>query len=270
MSEIKYGFIGTGNMGGTLVAAAAKAVNADCIYISDRNETAAKSLAERVCCNLAEKNEWIAKNCDIVFLGVKPQVLPSLIKEILPALKKRADKPLLVSMAAGVSLQTLSELTLGAFPIIRIMPNTPAAVGEGMMLYAVKDASKEQTDAFLEAVSLTGRVDLIPEQLIDAASAVSGCAPAFVYMFIEALADAGVKCGLPRDKAIEYAAQTVKGAAKNVLESGVHPAQLKDAVCSPSGSTIEGVNALENGGFRGTCMNAVTAAYEKTVKLSEK
>ena len=148
------------------------------------------------------------------------------------------------------------------------MPNTPAMVGEGMMLVA---GNKNVTDwdiaAFKDLMSMSGELDDIPEALIDAATAVSGCGPAFVYMFIEALADGGVKCGLSRDKAIKYAAQTLLGSAKMVLETGRHPEELKDAVCSPGGSTIAGVHSLEKGAFRNAAIDAVEASYKKTQKL---
>ena len=137
-----------------------------------------------------------------------------------------------------------------------------------MILYDGNEkVSALKAEAFEKILSKCGKIDRIPENLIDAASAVSGCGPAFVYLFIEALADGGVLCGLPRDKALTYAAQTLKGAAEMVLETGTHPGALKDAVCSPGGTTIEGVKALEDGGFRANAMEAVIAAYEKTLKL---
>jgi pyrroline-5-carboxylate reductase len=150
------------------------------------------------------------------------------------------------------------------------MPNTPVSVGEGTVLYT---ANSEVTDGeiadFKAAMKFAGVLDEIPEKLIDAASAVSGCGPAFVFMFIESLADGAVACGLPRDKALVYAEQTVLGAARLALESGKHPGELKDAVCSPGGSTIEGVRTLEEGAFRASAVDAVIAAYEKTKTLGK-
>ena len=154
--------------------------------------------------------------------------------------------------------------------MIRIMPNTPVAVGEGMILYdANSTVTDEQIRVFLEGLSAAGCLDRIPERLIDAAGSLSGCGPAFVYLFAEALADGGVECGVPRDKAQLYAAQTLLGAAEMLLATGKHPGELKDAVCSPGGTTIAGVHALENGAFRATVSNAVTAAFEKTAKLKK-
>ena len=150
------------------------------------------------------------------------------------------------------------------------MPNTPAAIGQGMILYTANDLVTEADEAdFLNLMKEAGAFDRLPEQLIDAGSALSGCGPAFVYLFIEALADGGVKCGLPRDKALCYAAQTVSGAAQMVLTDGRHPGALKDAVCSPGGSTIEGVHALEDGAFRGAVMDAVAAAFKRTKELGK-
>ena len=148
-----------------------------------------------------------------------------------------------------------------------MMPNTPAAIGAGVVQYCGRGVTVEELDDFAALLSPAGLVDQVPEGLMDAASAVSGCGPAFAYLFLEALADGGVACGLPRDKAVAYAARMVEGAARMVLESGKHPGELKDAVCSPGGTTIQGVRALEERGFRAAAMDAVIAAYEKTLKL---
>ena len=175
----------------------------------------------------------------------------------------------LLSIVAGMPIEKIAALS-GAERIIRIMPNTPASVGEGMILYDYNDAvTADQLADFSNALSEAGRLDHLPEKSIDAASALSGCGPAFVDLFIEALADGGVACGLPRAKAMAYAEQTLLGTAKLLLETGKHPGVLKDAVCSPGGTTIAGVHALENGGFRAATINAVTAAYQKTLQLKK-
>ena len=148
-----------------------------------------------------------------------------------------------------------------------MMPNTPAAIGAGVVQYCGRGVTVEELDDFAALIAPAGLVDSVPESLIDAASAVSGCGPAFAYLFMEALADGGVACGLPRDKAVSYAAQMLEGAARMVLENGKHPGALKDAVCSPGGTTIQGVRILEERGFRAAAMDAVIAAYEKTLKL---
>lgn len=267
MLDLKFGFIGAGNMGGTLAVVAAK--NVKNILISDADSKKAMDLALSLGA-VAVDNETVANECDYIFLGVKPQILPDVLKNIFENIKNRKHLPVIVSMAAGVSIDTVLSLTSYEMPVIRIMPNTSAAVGEGMILYACKNTNAKQIDVFLKSMSSAGCLDEIPEKLIDAGSAVSGCGPAFVYMFIEALADGGVECGLTYDKAVKYAAQTVLGSAKTVLQTGKHPEVLKNAVCSPGGTTIEGVHALEEGAFRATSMNAVKAAYEKTLKLSGK
>ena len=184
--------------------------------------------------------------------------------------KERSDDYLIVTMAAGVSIKTLCEKIGSAPHVIRIMPNTPAAIGEGMILFTCGEGVTDNDVTLFKAIfDSAGELEEIEERLIDAGSAVSGCGPAFVYMFIDALADGGVKAGLPRDKALRLAAKTVSGSADMVLLSGKHPEALKNAVCSPAGSTIEGVNVLENAAFRAAVMSAVTAAYKRTKELGK-
>ena len=260
---IKIGFIGCGNMGGALAAAAAKYKAAE-IRLFDKDEDKAKALAERIGGIVCDIDDVCA--CELVFLGVKPNIIPIVADEI--AKKVAASGATVISMAAGVSLAKLAVM-LGDLPIIRIMPNTPAEVGYGMILYTANEKGAGTVPLFLESMAAAGKFDAIDERLIDAASAISGCGPAFVYMFIEALADGGVMSGLPRDKAMLYAAETLIGAAEVVKQTGRHPGALKDAVCSPGGSTIEGVKALEDGKMRGTVSGAVVASYEKTLKLGK-
>ena len=263
------GFIGCGNMGGSLASAAAKAIGGKNVFLSDFIGEKAESLAEELFANKSD-NKTIAENCKYIFLGVKPQVIFDTIKEIAPTLKRRKDRYIVVSMAAGISIEAIEKAFGFNPPGIRIMPNTPAQVGKGVILYSCDDEiTVKEREEFEEIFSKAGITDRIPEHLIDAASAVSGCGPAFVYLFIEALADGGVLCGLPREKALSYAAETVKGAAEMVIRSGKHPGELKDNVCSPGGTTIEGVKALEMGAFRATTVNAVSKAYEKTLRLKK-
>ena len=260
---IKIGFIGCGNMGGALAAAATKYKDAE-IRLFDKDEDKAKALAERIGGIVCDIDGVCA--CELVFLGVKPNIIPIVADEI--AKKVAVSGATVISMAAGVSLAKLAVM-LGDLPIIRIMPNTPAEVGYGMILYTANEKGTGTVPLFLESMAAAGKFDAIDERLIDAASAISGCGPAFAYMFIEALADGGVMSGLPRDKAMLYAAETLIGAAEVVKQTGRHPGALKDAVCSPGGSTIEGVKALEDGKMRGTVTGAVVASYEKTVKLGK-
>ena len=262
-----FGFIGTGNMGGALARALAKNVEGDSILLANRSAEKAAALATELGCK-AVSSEAIAKKADYIFLGVKPQMMADLLAQLSPILKEREDRFILVTMAAGLTIQRIRELAVGDYPVIRIMPNTPASIGEGMILYtAGSDVLDIELQIFLAAMAGAGRLSPLPEHLMDAGSAVSGCGPAFVDLFIEALADGGVACGLPRASALEFAAQMVAGSAKLILESGKHPGVLKDAVCSPGGTTIQGVRALEAGNFRGTVMEAVIKAYEKNFDL---
>ncbi|MBQ4612777.1 MAG: pyrroline-5-carboxylate reductase [Clostridia bacterium] len=259
------GFIGAGNMGGALAAAVAKTVGGESVLLADPCADKVAALAAALGARVSD-NDTVAKTSDYIFLGVKPQVMDG----VLSSLDFGDNTPVLVSMAAGLSTAALAAMAAKPLPIIRIMPNTPVTVGKGMILYtATEQVSDEQVSAFLSMLAAAGRLDRIDEARIDAASAVSGCGPAFAYLFIEALADGGVECGLPRAQALEYAAQTVLGAAQMVLDTGRHPGDLKDAVCSPGGTTIAGVHALEDGALRATAMGAVTAAYQRTLELKK-
>lgn len=264
-----FGFIGTGNMGSALARAAAKNLRAENMLLSDSYAPVAEKLAQELGCK-AVSVDTVAANATFIFLGVKPQVIASMLGGIAPTLAKREDRFVLVSMAAGVKIEDIRRMAGGDYPVIRIMPNIPASVGGGVILYDTTDnVSAEETDTFCNVMAAAGLVDKLPEKLIDAGSALSGCGPAFVSLFIEALADGAVACGLPRAQALNYAAQTVEGTAKMLLQSGQHPGQLKDAVCSPGGSTIAGVGALEQGAFRASVMEAVAAAYARTLELGK-
>ena len=269
MAKYQAGFIGAGNMGGALAIAACKHGEPERIVLADHDAAKAQALAENCNCTFAD-NATVATQSEYIFLGVKPQVLPAVLDELAPLLAARTDEFALVTMAAGISMNAIEQQLGGDYPIIRIMPNTPVMIGEGMVLDAVNgEVSDEQEQAFLRLMSAAGSFDKLDEKLIDAGSAVSGCGPAFAYLFVEALADGGVECGLPREKALRYAAQTVLGAAEMVLCTGKHPGELKDAVCSPGGTTIAGVHALEEGAFRSNAMSAVAAAYKRTLELKK-
>ena len=273
------GFIGTGNMGRALAKAVAlknKALSGTeeewNLLLSNRTPEKAETLSREIGGEVTD-NRTIASCADYIFLGVKPQMMGGMLSEIAPQLKERCgedgfQKPfILVTMAAGFSMERIQEMAGGDYPVIRIMPNTPAAIGKGVILYSCNELVPEEAlSEFTKMLSYAGKLYPLPEHLIDAGSSVSGCGPAFVYMFIEALADGGVACGLPRKDAYAYAAQMVAGSAElclKGLKDGVHPGALKDAVCSPGGTTIEGVRTLEEAGFRGAVMDAVIAAFEK-------
>ena len=261
------GFFGVGNMGGALAQAAARSIDPNCLLLADRDTAKAQALADALGCRAAD-NRTVAESCDLLFLGVKPQVIGALLAELSPILAARQTPFTLVSMAAGVQMATVRALAGADYPVIRIMPNTPASVGQGMILYDHTENVDEAALALFRTVlARAGRLDPLPEHLIDAGCAVTGCGPAFVDLFLEALADGGVLCGLPRDKALTYAAQMVLGSAALALERASHPGVLKDAVCSPGGSTIVGVQTLERRAFRSAVIDAVEAAYHKTQAL---
>lgn len=262
---MNYGFLGCGNMGGALVKALSK-VTKD-ITVTDRSGKA-KALADSLGIRYGTAEE-IAATCDRIFLAVKPHMMADLLKPLQQTLQQR--RPLLITMAAGLTVSAIEEMAGGELPVIRIMPNTPVAVGKGMTQFCRTELVDEAAIAsFREDLRFSGQLDELEERLIDAASALSGCGPAYVYLFIEALADGAVACGIPRAKAMEYAAATLIGAGEMVLATGQHPGALKDAVCSPGGSTIAGVRALEQHGFRGTVMDCVAAAFEKNKELGKK
>ena len=265
MAKYEAGFIGAGSMGGALAQAAVKAVGGERVAVSCSTPEHSAETAARLGCT-AETAEKILRESRFVFLGVKPQMIAGVVKKLAGDIA--GSDAIFVSMLAGTSLDRLAELLDGEKKIIRIMPNTPCAVGKGLTLVSANSrvTAAELAD-FKALMAESGLLDDLPEHLIDAASAVSGCGPAYAYMLVEALADGAVKCGVPRTKAIRYAAQMLLGSAELVLESGQHPGALKDAVCSPGGSTIAGVAALEDRGFRGAAIAAVEAAYRRTKEL---
>lgn len=266
---MKLGFIGVGNMGSVLALCAKKSVPGARILVSSRSAEKARAFALANDC-IAADNTQIAQEAKMIFLGVKPHQMKALLEGLSPILSGRTDSFVLVSMAAGLSCDQIEAFAGFPCPVIRIMPNTPSLVGKGCIPYAPGRFATEEDTAELETVLQSADL-LIPlsDSLMDAAASVSGCGPAFAYIFIEALADAGVACGLPRDVSLALAAQTVGGAAEMILQTGKHPAALKDAVCSPGGSTIAGVCALEEHGLRNGAQKAVLAAFQKNQQLGK-
>ena len=261
-----FGLIGAGNMGGAIAKAVSRSLK-DGVLV-DRDQARADSLAAELGFTAVSQEE-AAKECRYLFLGVKPHLAAGVAAELVPLFKERAEAPVLVSMAAGVTTKQLTSWA-GDVPIIRIMPNTPVAVGQGVVLYSKNPfVTEEQEAGFRDVMKLAGGLYPIDESLIDAATAVSGCGPAFAYLMIDAMADGGVACGLPRADALRYAAQTMIGAAQMVLETGKHPAQLKNEVCSPGGSTIQGVRTLEQRAVPAALMDAVILSYEKSAALGK-
>ena len=256
------GFIGTGNMGSALARAAAKSKAADRILLSNRSPEKAMRLAAEIGAE-ATDNRTVAAESDFLFTGVKPQMLEEMLSGILDVLNARTGRFVIVSMVAGKDLNVLKGL-YGSKPVIRIMPNIPVATGSGVTLFTASEGvTPEEKEYLKQLLAASGMVSEIEERLLDAATGITGCGPAYAAMFIEALADGAVACGLPRRQAVEYAAQMLRGTASLILETGEHPGALKDRVCSPGGSTIQGVRCLEEDAFRAAVMNAVIAAYEK-------
>ena len=261
---MKYGFIGCGNMGGAIARALSQETKD--ILISDRSGKA-KALASELGISYGD-NETIAAGCQRIFLGVKPHMMEQVLTPLRPVLEAR--KPLLITMAAGLEIKRIEAMVGASLPVIRIMPNTPTAMGKGVIPYCRNALVEDETLAdWLEDMRHCGMLDCLEERLIDAASALSGSGPAYMYLLLEALADGAVACGLPRAKAMEYAAATMAGAAEMVLATGQHPGELKDAVCSPGGSTIAGVRVLEQHGFRGAAMDCVIAAFKRNQELGK-
>ena len=265
---MKIGFIGLGNMGASLAKAVLQVKTGDQILLANRSQTKVDSFIANFG-GQASSNEEIFAEADVIFLGVKPAQFSDLLSQYQTILKKR-ESLLLISMAAGLTLEKLASLLPSQHRIIRMMPNTPVSIGQGVISYALSaNCQVDDKEVFCQLLQHVGLLFEISEGLIDAATGLAGCGPAFVYLFIEALADAGVQTGLPRETALKMAAQTVVGAGQLVLESQQHPGVLKDQVCSPGGSTIAGVASLEAHAFRGTVMDAVTKAYKRTKKLGK-
>jgi pyrroline-5-carboxylate reductase len=268
--------IGSGNMGAALMKGAAGIAgiaDGGNIGFADADTSKAEAAARSLGALVYASNTEAAMKGDFIFLAVKPQVLPAVLEEIAPALKARLaepNPPVVVSMAAGFSIANIRSLLGSPIPLVRIMPNTPALISQGVIAMTVSPETPADKAAELEKLlSAAGIVDRIEEKYLDAVTGLSGSGPAFVCIFIEALADGGVRAGLPRDKALRFAAQTVLGTAALVKETGRHPGELKDMVTSPAGTTIAGVAALENGAFRGTVMNAVEAAWKRSAELGQ-
>ena len=267
LTDCYIGFIGCGSMGGTLAAVAAKAVGGEKILTADHHPEKLEKLRAdwgTVPSDAAE----IGAKCRYIFLGVKPQGMEGAAAELREALATRVPGSCtVITMAAGLTAAYVSSL-LGDCPVLRIMPNTPAAAGEGVILYAPGPGSTPEDEAaLLTLLSPAGQPVKLPEEKLDAASALSGCGPAFVCLFAEALTDGAVRCGIPRAQALALALQTLRGTAALAQATGTDPALLRGAVCSPAGSTIEGVAVLDRAGVRGAVMDAVTAAYRRTLEL---
>ena len=263
----KVGFVGAGNMGEALIKGLVESslVPADAIVIADSRAARVQQIAEQYGVRAAADNIALVRDADVIILAVKPQIMTPVLREIMPALTNR---PLLVSIAAGVSTATIQSV-LGKYPrLIRVMPNTPALVLEGATAIARSgELDTDDLETAQEIFAAVGRVVVLEEELMDAVTGLSGSGPAYVAIVIESLADGGVKMGLDRVTAMTLATQTVLGAARLIAETGVHPGALKDMVSSPGGTTIAGIAALEEGGIRTTFIRAVERATLRSREL---
>ena len=265
---MKTGFIGCGNMGGILARAAAKAIGGENVTLYDPAKEKTEAIRAEYGCRITDL-KTLAEECEVIFLGVKPQIMKEAAEELLPYLKARKDAPLIVSMAAGVLAEDVSSMLDGA-RVLRIMPNIPAGVGAGVIYYAVEGGATEADEAcFREMMAETGMIVRIPEEKIDAGSAIASCGPAFICLVAEALTDAGIRLGFPPKDAEAYVLQMIYGTAKYALETGTHPANFRTAVCSPAGSTIEGITVLEKYGVRNSFLEAVKASHERSLELGK-
>jgi pyrroline-5-carboxylate reductase len=282
--SITIACIGSGNMGFALMKGTVAVVGGTSIGFSDAAPEKARAAAASLKASVYKSNLEAVEKGDYVFLAVKPQVVPQVLAEIAPVARERLagrKPPVLVSMAAGWTIEKIQSIVGGSgvdvpadrapvalVPVVRIMPNTPALISRGMIALAASPEVPVKKIVELEKIlGGAGVVDQIDERYMDAVTGLSGSGPAFTYLFIEALADGGVRAGLPRDKALRYAAQTVLGSVAMIQETRKHPGELKDMVCSPGGTTIAGVAALEEGAFRGTVIKAVEAAWRRSQEL---
>ena len=266
---MKVAFIGLGNMGASLAKAVAKEVAATDLLLVNRSPQKVQDFISQYG-GTASDLEQVFQEAEVIFLGVKPYQICPLLEEYQGILAQRSNL-LLVSMAAGLELEKMTDVIQnGQLGLIRIMPNMPVAIGQGVISLARSQAVTDQQIAQVkQLLAGAGALYEIEEKLMDPATAVAGCGPAFVYQMIEAMADAGVALGLPREQALQMAAQTFQGASQMVIETGEHQARLRDAVCSPGGSTIAGVNRLEQVGLRGDIIAGVEAAYKRTQELGQ-
>lgn len=267
---MKIGFIGCGVMANAMMGGIIKAglYKPEEIIGADPFEVGRVKTKEQNGINVTDSNLEVVEKADIVFMTIKPQYFAGVIEEIRDHVR---ENQMFISIGAGRTLDYLNEVFGKPVKIVRVMPNTPAQVGEGMSAACPNQyVTEEETAKAIEILSAFGKAEVMPENLFDIVTGVSGSGPAYVFMFIEALADAGVNGGMQRKQAYTFAAQTVLGAAKMVLETGKHPGELKDMVTSPAGTTIAGVRALEAHGLRNAVIEGATAATEKSIAMQSK
>lgn len=264
---MKIGFVGCGNMATAIIGGILEKgiLKKEDIKASTKTENSAKKVQETLGIECTTDNKKAVQDADVIFLAVKPQFCEEVIQEIKSEIK---SEQVIISIAAGKKLEWLEAQFGAGHKIIRTMPNTPALVGEGITgVCPNKEVTERELEDALVLLRSFGRADTVTEKILDVVGAVSGSSPAFVFMFIEAMADGAVAEGMPRKQAYEFAAQAVYGSAKMVLEIGMHPGELKDMVCSPAGTTIEGVGVLEERGMRSAVSESIRACVKKTKQL---
>ena len=264
---MKIGFIGCGNMGSAMIGGILKKgiFKKEEIIVSNLTEEGSRRSRDKLGVETTLDNREVVRKAGIIVLAVKPQFYEEVLTEIRDDL---TTEHMIVGIAPGKTLEWLEEKCGKPLKIVRLMPNTPAQVGEGMTGACVNDrVTEEEKEQIREITESFGRTEFVPERLMDAVGAVSGCSPAFAFMFMEAMADAAVALGMPRKQAYSFAAQAVLGSARMVLETGMHPGELKDMVTSPAGTTIEGVRTLEREGMRSAVFEALIACAEKGKRL---
>lgn len=264
---MKIGFIGCGNMASAMIGGILKKgiFSQEEILVSNLTEEGSRRSRERLGVQTTLDNRQVVLRAKTIVLAVKPQFYEEAISQVKDLL---TPSHILISIAPGKTLDWLENVCGQPLKIIRMMPNTPAQVGEGMTgICANQQVTDKELAEVIKIADSFGRTQIVPENLMDAVGAVSGCSPAFVFLFLEAMADGAVAQGMPRAMAYQFAAQSVLGSAKMLLETGMHPGELKDMVCSPAGSTIEGVRTLERAGLRSAVFEAIQASGEKGKKL---
>ncbi|MDD6207487.1 MAG: pyrroline-5-carboxylate reductase [Clostridiales bacterium] len=262
----RFGFIGMGNMGFAMLSGAKEVYGTKELLFSCKRMERKEEVKEKTGILFCKDNKELAEQAEYIVLAVKPQVYPEVLEEIKETVN---SQQIVISIAPGITTESVKESLGGKVRVVRAMPNTPALVKEAMsgVCFSEDTYTEEEKNTVIDFFNSFGVCQVVPEKLMNAVVCASGSSPAYVYLFIEALADSAVKYGIPRTQAYTFAAQTVLGAAKMVLETGLHPGVLKDQVCSPGGTTIQAVAALEEEGFRNAVLKAGDACYEKTVSI---
>lgn len=264
----KIGFIGAGNMGGAILGGIlnSKMIDNDHIMASAKSDRTLHKIKSNYNVNVTKNSKEVVEFSDLIVIGVKPDIYDEILEEI----KDLIDDKIIITIAAGKTIEAMEKIIGDDKKIVRTMPNTPSLVGEGMTsLSPNKNISEEELSFVKSIFDSLGKSEVVKEDLIHAVIGASGSSTAYAFMFIEAIADGAVRAGMPRDKAYTFAAQGVLGAAKMVLDTGKHPGELKDMVCSPGGTTIEAVKVLEEEKFRGAVLKAIDSCVQKSIEMSK-